>query len=135
DRSEKPTVLQSWSTNGRHVSRRCQSDGCPLLGTRDKHPIVQQLVALLHPNAAASREHPCGSGVAVVCGATLNRRVSVARKSNRKTLLRAADRPHSHELRSLLRPGGAAACEHPHRAGLSVVVRSANKSRVAGECG
>src|SRR5204863_166591 len=58
-------------------------------------------LALLRPDASASREDPRGSGIPVVAGAAEDRRVAVRRESDGEALNSVSHRTRPDELGSL----------------------------------
>src|SRR5262249_53092580 len=94
-----------------------QRDGHALTGA--SHSVVAaELLALLRPATAASGEHPCRPGLAVIEPPAHDGSIAVGGKCDRHALAGLSHSTGADEFLALLRPSTAAAPEHPRPPGL-----------------
>src|SRR5215813_10810193 len=94
-----------------------QRDGHALAGA--SHSVAaDELLALLRPNPTSTGEYPCRPRLAVIGPPAHDGGIAVGGKRDRHALAGLSHSTAADELLALLRPGTAAAREHPRPLGL-----------------
>jgi hypothetical protein len=91
---------------------------------------TNQFISLLAPHAPSTNEHPRRSDTTAVPTSAYNRRISVGRKSDRRTLLGTVDCACADEFVPLLAPHTAITNEHPCRSDTTAVSASTHNCSI-----